>query len=165
MTGGTVMRYATEARRRVIFSIAAAVWMCPVASWAQTVSTGSGQGFPGKPVRYVVTFAAGAAPDIVGRLLSDRLTRMWGQQVIVDNRVGVGGVMGTAFVAKAAPDGYTLVQCNVGTSAIAMSLYATLPYDQVRDFAPVTRIGTTPYIVVVHPSVPFQSMKELIAYP
>ncbi len=166
------MRCVAYARELVIFSIAAVIGTCPITSPAQTPSTepapspskGAAQPFPAKPVRYVVTFAAGAAPDIVARLLSDRLTRLWNQQVIVDNRVGVGGVMGTTSVAKAPPDGYTLVQCNVGTSAIAMSLYARLPYDQLRDFAPITRIGVTPNIVVAHPSLPLGSMKELVTY-
>jgi tripartite-type tricarboxylate transporter receptor subunit TctC len=115
-------------------------------------------------VRYVVPFAAGASPDIVGRLLADRLTRLWGQQVIVDNRVGAAGVLGTAFVAKAPPDGHTLVQCNVASSAITMSLYAKMPYDQVRDLAAVTRIGLTPNILTSHPSVPMRTIKEFVAY-
>src|ERR1051325_8125317 len=98
------MRFVIKARRRAILLIATAVGMCPAASWAQA--------FPSKSVRYVVTFAAGTSPDIVGRLLADRLSRIWEQQVVVDNRVGVAGVLGTAAVVKAPPDGYTLVQCN-----------------------------------------------------
>jgi tripartite-type tricarboxylate transporter receptor subunit TctC len=84
--------------------------------------------------------------------------------VIVENRVGVAGVLGTAFVAKSPPDGHTLIQCNVASSAIAMSLFAKVPYDQVRDLAAVTRIGMTPNIVLVHPSVPFRTMREFVAY-
>ncbi len=150
------MRCAIEARLGVIFSIAAAVWMSPVASLAQT--------FPSKPVRYVIPFGAGGSPDVVGRLLADRLTRLWGQQVIVDNRVGVAGVLGTAYVAKSPPDGYTLVQCNIASSGIAGSLFARMPYDQLRDFAPVTRIGMTPNLITVHPSVPMRSVREFVAY-
>jgi tripartite-type tricarboxylate transporter receptor subunit TctC len=149
-----VMRHAIEARRRVIFVIA--IWICPVALWAQS--------FPVKPVRYVVPFGAGGSPDIVARLLAERLSRMWGQQVIVENRVGVAGVMGTAFVAKSPPDGHTLVQCNIASSGIAISLYAKMPYDHLRDIAPVTRIGMTPNILTVHPSVPLRTVKEYIAY-
>jgi tripartite-type tricarboxylate transporter receptor subunit TctC len=145
-----------EARRRLIFSIVAALCTCPAASWAQN--------FPTKPVRYVVPFGPGTSPDIVGRLIADRLTRLWGQQVIVDNRVGVAGVLGTAFVAKSPPDGHALIQCNIASSAIAVSLFAKMPYDQLRDIAPVTRIGMTPNIVLVHPSLPVKSMKEFIAY-
>ena len=85
------MRYVIKARRGVIFAIAAAIWMCPAASWAQN--------YPTKPVRYVVPFGAGGSPDLVARLLAERLTRLWGQQVIVDNRAGVAGVLGTAYVA------------------------------------------------------------------
>ena len=100
----------------------------------------------------------------MARLLAERLTRIWGQQVIVDNRVGVAGLLGAAYVAKSPPDGYTLVQCNIGTSAIAVSLYAKVPFDQIRDFAPLTRIGTTPNVIVVHPSVPFRTTKQMVAY-
>lgn len=83
---------------------------------------------------------------------------------MVDNGVGVDGVMGTVVVAKSAPDAYTLVQCNVGTAAIALSLYAEVPYDQTRDIAPVTRIGLTPNIIGAHPAAPFQSMKDVVTY-
>src|SRR5688572_30797500 len=156
------MRYVIELRRRVIFSIAAAVWLCPAASWAQTAAPAPA--FPTKPVRYVIPFGAGASPDIVGRLLADRFTRLWGQQVFVDNRVGAAGVLGSAFVAKAPPDGHTLLQCNIASSAIAVSLYAKMPYDAARDLAAVTRIGLTPNIIFVHPSVPIKTIKGLIAY-
>jgi tripartite-type tricarboxylate transporter receptor subunit TctC len=158
------MRRVIEPRWRVVFSIAAAIWMWPTASWAQAPSGASALVFPTKPVRYVVPFGAGASPDIVARLLAERLTRLWGQQVIVENRVGVAGVLGTAFVAKSPPDGHTLVQCNVASSAIAMSLFAKMPYDQVRDIAPIARIGMMPNIVTAHPSMPVKTMKEFIAY-
>ena len=124
-----------EVRRMLILLIAAASGMCPVASWPQSPSAAAPQTFPVKPVRYVVPFGPGASPDIVGRLIADRLTRLWGQQVIVDNRAGVAGVLGTAFVAKSPPDGHTLVQCNIASSAIGVSLFAKMPYDQVRDIA------------------------------
>jgi tripartite-type tricarboxylate transporter receptor subunit TctC len=89
---------------------------------------------------------------------------MWGQQVIVDNRVGAAGVIGTAYVAKSPPDGYTLLQCNIASNAIAVSLFSKMPYDQVRDIAPVARIGMTPNVVTVHPSVPIRSIKEFVTY-
>jgi tripartite-type tricarboxylate transporter receptor subunit TctC len=92
------------------------------------------------------------------------MTKLWTQQVFVENRVGAAGVLGTAFVAKSPPDGHTLVQCNIASSGIAVSLYKTMPYDQVRDIAPVTRIGMTPNIITVHPSVPIRSMTELVHY-
>ena len=150
------MRYVIEARRGIILSIALAACMYPALSWPQA--------FPVKPVRYVVPFGAGGSPDLVARLIADRLTRLWGQQVIVDNRADVAGVLGTAFVAKAPPDGHTLVQCNVASSGIGVTLFAKIPYDQLRDIAPVTRIGLTPNIITVHPSVPIRSIKALIAY-
>jgi tripartite-type tricarboxylate transporter receptor subunit TctC len=135
--------------------MAAAVWMCSAASWAQN--------FPTKPVRYVVPFPAGTSNDIVGRLLTDQLARMWGQQVIVDNRVGASGTIGAAFVAKAPPDGYTLLHCNIAPNAISPSMMAKLPYEH-KDFAPITRIGMPPNIITVHPSTPFRSIKDLAAY-
>jgi tripartite-type tricarboxylate transporter receptor subunit TctC len=126
------------------------------AAWAQT--------WPTKPVRYVVPFPAGASPDLVARVLTERLSRGWGQQVIVDNRSGAGGTVGAAYAAKLPADGYAFFQCNIASSAIAESLYAKLPYDQQRDFVPITRIGTTASVLVVHPSLPAKSVKEFIAY-
>jgi len=131
---------------------------------ALTMTMASGADYPAKPVRYVVPFPAGASPDIVARLITDRLSRMWGQQVLVENRSGAGGTVGAAFAAKALADGYTLFQCNIASSAIAESLYAKMPYDHQRDFAPLSRIGMTPSVLVVHPSMPARSVKEFIAY-
>jgi tripartite-type tricarboxylate transporter receptor subunit TctC len=149
------MSYVIEARRAAFYSIAAAIWMCATASWAQN--------FPTKPVRYVIPFPAGTSNDIVGRLLTDRLTRMWGQQVVVENRVGASGTIGAAFVAKAPPDGYTLLHCNIAPNAISPSMIEKLPYEH-KDFAPITRIGMPPNIIAVHPSTPFKSIKDLVAY-
>ncbi|HTP97399.1 MAG TPA: tripartite tricarboxylate transporter substrate binding protein, partial [Burkholderiales bacterium] len=126
--------------------------------------TATAQPYPSKPVRYIVPFPAGATPDIVARLVADRFSRMWGQQVVVDNRPGAGGTVGAAFAAKSPPDGYTLFQCNIASSAIAEALYAKLPYDPQRDFAPLSRIGTTASMLVVHPSLPAASLQEFIAY-
>ncbi len=149
------MRCAIETRRGVLFSIAAAAWLYAAATWAQN--------FPIKPVRYVVPFPAGTSNDIVGRLLSDQLTRRWGQQVIVENRVGASGTIGAAYVAKAPPDGYTLLHCNIAPNAISPSMIAKLPYEH-KDFAPITRIGMPPNIIMVHPSTPFKAIKDLVAY-
>jgi len=140
----------------LILALATLAWHFPAASWAQS--------YPAKPVRYVVPFPAGASPDLVARLITDRLSRMWGQQVIVDNRLGAGGTVGAAYAAKSPADGYTLFQCNVASSAIAESLYARMPYDHQRDFAPLSRIGTSASVLVVHPSLPARSVKEFIAY-
>jgi len=142
-----------------MYSIAAAVWMCAAfisnSLWAQN--------YPTKPVRYVIPAPAGTSNDIVGRLLTDRLTQLWGQQVFVDNRVGASGTIGAAFVAKSPPDGYTLLHCNIAPNAISPSMFEKVPYEH-RDFAPITRIGMPPNIITVHPSVPFKSIKELAAY-
>jgi len=133
---------------------ASAAWLAP--AQAQT--------YPSKPVRYIVPFPAGASPDIVARTITEKLTRLWSQQVIVDNRSGAGGTVGAQFAAKAPPDGHTLFQCNIASSAIAESLYFKLGYDHPRDFAPITRIGTTPNALVVHPSLPVRTLKEFIAH-
>ena len=122
------------------------------------------QSYPSRPVRYVVAFAAGDSPDIVARLVGDRLSRLWDQQVVVENRTGAGGTIAGNFVAKSAPDGYTLLHCNIASNAIALALYAKLPYDGLRDFAPISRIGTTPNAIIVHPSMPVNSLKEFIAH-
>jgi tripartite-type tricarboxylate transporter receptor subunit TctC len=122
------------------------------------------QTYPTKPVRYVVPFPAGGSPDIIARLITERFTKTWGQQVLVENRTGAGGTVGAAYAAKSAPDGYTLFQCNIASSAIAPSLYAKMPYDHQRDFTPISRIGLTPNVLVVHPSMPTRSVKEFIAY-
>jgi tripartite-type tricarboxylate transporter receptor subunit TctC len=111
-----------------------------------------------------VPFPAAASPDIVARLLTEKLSRLWGQQIVVDNRSGAGGTLGAAYAAKTPADGYTLFQCNIASSAIAPSLYARLPYDQVRDFAPISLLGKTPNVLVVHPALPTRSVKEFIAF-
>jgi tripartite-type tricarboxylate transporter receptor subunit TctC len=127
------------------------------ASWAQA------QNFPTKPVRYVVPFPGGSGNDMVGRLVTDQLTRIWKQQVFVDNRSGASGTIGAAFVAKAPPDGYTLLHCNIAPNAISLSMMSKLPYEH-KDFAPITRIGMPPNIIMVHPSTPFRSIKDMVAY-
>jgi tripartite-type tricarboxylate transporter receptor subunit TctC len=149
------MRAVIGTTRRLMYAIAAAVWMYSAASWAQN--------FPTKPVRYVIPFPAGTSNDIVGRLLTDRLTKLWGQNVFVENRVGASGTIGAAFVAKATPDGYTLLHCNIAPNAISLSMMAKLPYEH-KDFAPITRIGMPPNIIMVHPSTPFRSIKDMVAY-
>ena len=122
------------------------------------------QPYPAKPVRYVVAFAAGDAPDIVARLVGDRLTKMWGHQVLVENRTGAGGTIAAAYVAKAPADGYTLFHCNIASNGIAPAVYQKLPYDALNDFAMVSRIATTANVVVVHPSMAIKSIGEFIAF-
>jgi tripartite-type tricarboxylate transporter receptor subunit TctC len=131
------------------------MWMFAAVSWAQS--------FPVKPVRYVIPFPAGTSNDLVGRLLSDQLSKQWKQQVIVDNRAGASGTIGAAFVAKSPPDGYTLLHCNIAPNAISPTMMSKLPYEH-KDFAPVTRIGMPPNIILVHPSTPWRSLKDMVAY-
>jgi len=122
------------------------------------------QSYPAKPVRYVVAFAVGDGPDIVARLVGDRLTKAWGQQVFVENRTGAGGTIGAAYVAKAPADGYTLFQCNIASNGTAPAVYQKLAYDALNDFAMVTRLATTANVVVVHPSMPIRSISEYVAF-
>ena len=121
------------------------------------------QSYPVKPVRYVVPFASGDGPDLIARLVADRLARVWGQQVLVENRTGAGGTIGAAYVAKAPADGYTLLICNIASNAIAHSVYAKLPYDILHDFAMVSP-GLTANVVVVHPSMPIGRCR-CVAWP
>jgi len=121
------------------------------------------QNYPVKPVRLIVPFAAGGNVDITARQIAPGLSELLGQNFIVDNRVGAGGVIGAEAVAKAAPDGYTLMMGSNSTVSVAPSLYPKLAYHPVRDFAPVSLVATTPFVLVVHPSVPARSVKEFVA--
>ena len=119
--------------------------------------------FPEKPLRIVVTFTTGGAPDTLARILSEKLTAAWGQTVIVDNKPGAGGNTGADFVAKAPGDGYTIVVGTVGTHSINPALYSKMPYDAVKDFTPITLLATTPNMLVVHNDVPAKNLKDFIA--
>jgi tripartite-type tricarboxylate transporter receptor subunit TctC len=119
--------------------------------------------YPVKSIRLIVPFAAGGPTDVIARAVGQKLTESLGQPVVIDNRAGSGGNIGTDIVAKAPPDGYTLVMGIVGTHAINASLYSKMPYDSVKDFAPITLTGAATIIMVAHPSVPAKSIKELIA--
>jgi tripartite-type tricarboxylate transporter receptor subunit TctC len=120
--------------------------------------------YPTKPVRLVVPFPAGGTTDILARAVAQKLSEAWGQQVIVDNRPGAGGNIGSDLVAKSKPDGYTLLMGTVGTHAINPSLYKNMPYDHVKDFVPVILVAGVPNVLVVNPSLPVHSVPELIAY-
>lgn len=119
--------------------------------------------YPAKTVRVVVPFPAGGSTDLVARNLAQRLSELWGQPVVVENRAGVAGVAGSDFVAKAAADGYTLLVGSLSTHAVAVSLYGKLPYDPLRDFAHLTELVAIPNAMSVHPSIPAGSVKELVA--
>src|SRR3954471_17528842 len=124
--------------------------------------TAFAQNYPVRPVRLVVPFSAGGAADVPGRILTQKLTEALGQQVVVDNRPGAGSTIGADNVAKAPPDGYTLLTIS-NTHFVSAALYKKLPYDSVGDFSPITQVTSAPNIIVVHPSLPARTVKELIA--
>ena len=127
---------------------------CPVAVTAQD--------YPVKPIRIIVPFGAGSATDALARTIGPKMTEMWGQQVIVENRPGAGSVVGTGVAAKAPPDGHTLLVVSA-SHAINATLYSKLPFDPVKDFAGITPLALIPNILIVHPSLPARNVKELIA--
>ena len=120
--------------------------------------------FPTKPIRIVVPFPPGGTTDILARAAAQKMTEAWKEQAVVDNRPGAGGNIGAELVARSPADGYTLLMGTVGTHAINASLYAKMPYDHVKDFAPVILVAAVPNVLVVHPSLPVHSVAELIAY-
>lgn len=121
------------------------------------------QNFPSKPIR-IMGQGAGSTADYLSRFIGQKLTERWGQQMVVDNRAGAGGTISTDIVAKATPDGYTLVMGHAGTHVSAVSLYKNLPYDPLKDFSPITRVASLVTVLVTHPSVPVSNVQELIAY-
>jgi tripartite-type tricarboxylate transporter receptor subunit TctC len=121
------------------------------------------QSYPAKPIRMVVGFAPGGGTDLVARIIGQKITENWGQPVLVDNRAGATGTIGADLVAKAPGDGYTLLMGHVNSHGIAPNLFKKLPYDAERDFAMVAYVGYVPNVLVVHPSIPAQSVKQLIA--
>ena len=146
------MRTMTKFRAAVSVGIAAIVFVCPAQA----------QGYPSRPVRVVVPFAPGGPNDIIVRLVAQKLAESMGQPFLVENRAGAGGNIGTDYVAKSAPDGYTLLSVGPG-SLIINPLMGKVAYDTQRDFAPVTLMARAPNALVAHPSLPARSVKELIA--
>jgi len=130
---------------------------------ACAASVAAAQVYPSRTVRIVVPIAAGGATDVFARTLAAHYAEAWGQQVIVDNRPGAGGMIGSELVAKSAPDGYNLLMAYT-SHVINPSLWTRLPYDTLRDFAPVTMVATVPSVLIVHPSLPVRSVTELIAF-
>ena len=121
------------------------------------------QDFPSRPVRFIVPYAAGGSGDLLARLLGNKLASMWGQQVVVDNRAGGGGLIGTEAAARSEPDGYTLYLATDGPLTVAASLYKRVPYDWKRDFAPVSMLAMGYQVLIVRASFPARDLKELIA--
>ena len=130
---------------------------------AIAVSTGVfGQVYPSKPIRLIVPFPPGGGTDITARAVAQKLTETWGQTVVTDNRPGANGTIGVDMAAKSAPDGYTLTMIS-SSHAVNVGLYTKLPYDLVKDLAPITQLTRQPYALVINPSVPARSVKELVA--
>jgi tripartite-type tricarboxylate transporter receptor subunit TctC len=121
------------------------------------------QTYPAKPIRVVVPYPAGGTSDILTRMVGAKFTESWGQQVLADVRPGANGNIGVEIVARAAPDGYTLVLMDIGNLSISPSMYTKLPFDIIRDLAPITTVTFSPYLLTTHPSVPVKSVAELIA--
>ena len=131
---------------------------------AFVVPNADAQSYPDKPIRMISPYAPGGGSDALARILGQKLYEAWGQPVVVDNRPGGGGILGAETVARATPDGYTLLVTPSAVLTINPHLYSTLRYDTFRDFAPVTMASNSPYLLVVHPKIPVASVKELVAY-
>lgn len=137
-------------------------WLALLAAAAVAVPAAAQQ-YPTKPIRLIVPFAPGGGTDIVGRLIAQRLTESWGQTVVVDNRAGAGGVIGADLVAKAPPDGYTILMGTPGPLTINPNLMKSMPYQTLRDFTPISLATISPFMLVVHPALPARTARELIA--
>jgi tripartite-type tricarboxylate transporter receptor subunit TctC len=161
----TIASVLARRRRRAFSALAPAAVIGALfmacASWA---SPAAAQDWPTRPLRLVVPYPPGGAVDQVARLISPKLEAALGQPVVVQNKAGAGGLIGSDAVAKAAPDGYTVLFATVSSHAIAPAVYAKMPYDPLADFAPISNVALTPYIITVNPSVPAKSLSELIAY-
>jgi len=146
---------AAQAIRRTV----GAVGVCCAIGGAALVCA---QAYPAKVIRVVIT-SAGSGPDTMMRLIGHKLTEAWGQQVVIDPRPGASGRIAGEYVARAAPDGYTLMLTDIGNLVTSTILYAKLPFDLLRDFAPVVTVSYSPHLLAVHPSVPVKTVKELVA--
>ena len=153
------MTYRPTSTRRLALATlatAAAAALLPLAANAQA--------YPTKPITIIVPFSAGGTTDILARVVAQALTSELGQSVVVDNRAGAGGNIGGALAARAPADGYTLFMGTVGTHAINAALYKKMPFDPIKDFAPLSRVANVPNLLVANPNQPFRTVKELIAY-
>ncbi len=164
-SGAVGMSYPQRVRRRFLGAgLAAAAIFAASAALALKSAAAADAPYPTKPIRVVVPFAAGSATDIMMRQLGPRMSDALGQQLIIDNRPGAVGVIGSEVVMRTPPDGYTLVMSAVSSHSIAPAVRANLPYDVLRDFTPIGRACTSANFIVVHPSVPARSLKQLIAF-
>jgi tripartite-type tricarboxylate transporter receptor subunit TctC len=135
-----------------------------VASLALGAGTAAAQNYPAKPVRIIIGLSAGGGTDVLTRIIAQRLTEVWGQNVIVENRPGASGFIAGELVAKSPPDGYTLIMGAQSGLAVAPALYGRAPYDTLKDFSPITLVGSTPLLMIVHPSFPPKTFGEFVAY-
>ena len=142
--------------------IAATLLVTLALAAAGTIS--QAQNYPGKSIRFQVGFAPGGSTDIVARLIAQKMSENIGQQVVVDNRTGAGGIIAAEALAKSPPDGYTMFACTTGNFAIIPYLYKSVPYNADKDLIPVTQTGSLPYIIVVHPSLPVKNIREFISF-
>lgn len=140
------------------------VWMSGLLVMGSAVAANAQQNYPNKPIRLIVAFAPGGNTDTVGRIVGQKLGDSIGTQVIVDNRGGAGGVLGTEIAASANPDGYTLTMGTTTTHAIAVAAYSKLRYDPIKSFVPIALVASAPYLLVVNSKVPARNLKEFIAY-
>ena len=147
----------------MIRSIGRLLWLL-VVPMLVPISAATAQGYPSRPPRLLVGFLPGGLVDQTARITTAKLSEFWGQPIIVENRAGAGSTLAADTVAKSPADGYTLVACNIASHGTAPSLYRKLPYDAIRDFTYIGLIGTTPNVMVVHPSVPATTLAEFIAY-
>jgi tripartite-type tricarboxylate transporter receptor subunit TctC len=131
--------------------------------YAQPASTGSGQAYPARPIRVILGVPAGGTPDLLARTVIPGMSELLGQQLVVDNRGGAGGRIGAELAAHSAPDGYTLFMTSPGALTIAPHITKNLPYDSLKDFVPISLVASGPFLLLVHPSVPAKTVKELIA--
>ena len=143
-------------KRLATLVVSIAVLLSCAAAWPQT--------YPAKPIRFIVPFPAGGGADIFARLIGRKLGENIGQQLVVDNRAGASGIIGCEAVARSAPDGYTLLMGTTGTHTTNPAVFSKLPYDPLRDFAPISLVAESPFLLLVHPSLPVANLKELIAF-
>ena len=145
-------------------SLKPAVSLLLLATALQSVGIAGAADYPTRPIRIVVPFGPGGGTDVLARIVAPKLAEFLGQQVLIDNRPGANGIIGGELVAKAAPDGYTIMLAAAGLFSINQSLYASMPYDSATAFAPITQMSTFSHVLIVNPSLPAKSVKELIAY-
>src|SRR6478736_1991617 len=159
--GGSMFRPVLRAKAR-FWGTTALIAFAAGGTALVTAPVAQAQAYPTKPVKLVVPFPPGGSLDMAGRLIAQKITEMWGQSVVVENKPGAGGNIGADQVAKSPADGYTLVMGALSTHAVNPHLYSKMPYDALKDFAPVTLVATTPNVLVLNPAVKANDVKELV---